>query len=87
MPIDPSAVGKTGGPVNYKWTSKDALLYAVGVGAGTNDLPFVTENSKDIPQRVLPTFAVIIGFITGSLGMVWPWKQTIYDLHPDYKTL
>ena len=61
MPIDPSAVGKTGGPVNYKWTSKDALLYAVGVGAGTGDLPFVTENSKDTPQRVLPTFAVIIG--------------------------
>ena len=22
--------------------------------------------------------AVIIGFITGSLGMVWPWKKTIY---------
>ena len=22
--------------------------------------------------------AVIIGFITGSLGIVWPWKQTIY---------
>lgn len=24
------------------------------------------------------TFAVIIGFITGSLGMVWPWKRAIY---------
>lgn len=26
------------------------------------------------------TFAVIIGFITGSLGVVWPWKNKEYDL-------
>ncbi len=25
------------------------------------------------------TFAVIIGFITGSLGVVWPWKHTQYE--------
>jgi nitrate/TMAO reductase-like tetraheme cytochrome c subunit len=24
------------------------------------------------------TTAVIIGFISGSLGVVWPWKKTIY---------
>jgi uncharacterized membrane protein len=24
------------------------------------------------------TYAVIIGFITGSLGVVWPWKETFY---------
>jgi acyl dehydratase len=61
MPIDPSAVGQTGGPVNRSWTSKDALLYSVGVGAGTSELPFTTENSQKISQQVLPTFAVIIG--------------------------
>jgi acyl dehydratase len=61
MPIDPSAVGQTGGPVNRSWNSKDALLYAVGVGAGTGELPFTTENSQNIEQQVLPTFAVIIG--------------------------
>lgn len=27
------------------------------------------------------TTAVIIGFITGSLGVVWPWKKTIYLLN------
>lgn len=26
------------------------------------------------------TTAVILGFITGSLGTVWPWKRTIYKL-------
>ena len=36
MPIDPSAVGITGEPRKNSWNSKDALLYAVGVGAGTH---------------------------------------------------
>ncbi|HET8839648.1 MAG TPA: DUF368 domain-containing protein [Flavobacteriaceae bacterium] len=27
----------------------------------------------------MATYAVIIGFITGSLGVVWPWKETIYS--------
>ena len=61
MPIDPTAVGATGEPRKNSWTSKDALLYAVGVGAGTEELAYTTENTKDTPQRVLPTFAVIIG--------------------------
>lgn len=26
------------------------------------------------------TYAVIIGFIAGSLGVVWPWKEKKYDL-------
>jgi len=61
MPIDPSAVGAKGDPVKRSWTSKDALLYAVGVGAGTSELAFTTENTRDTPQRVLPTMAVILG--------------------------
>ena len=61
MPIDPNAVGATGGPVSRSWTSKDALLYAVGVGAGNDELQFTTENTANTPQQVLPTFAVIIG--------------------------
>lgn len=31
------------------------------MGAGTDELQFTTENTADVPQRVLPTFAVIIG--------------------------
>ncbi|MGD8417784.1 MAG: MaoC/PaaZ C-terminal domain-containing protein [Pseudomonadales bacterium] len=61
MPINPEAVGAVGTPARRSWTSKDALLYAVGVGAGTDELQFTTENTRDTPQRVLPTFAVIIG--------------------------
>ena len=29
------------------------------------------------------TLALIMGFITGSLGVVWPWKHTIYKTNTD----
>ena len=29
------------------------------------------------------TYAVIIGFITGSLGVVWPWKEEVYRRNAD----
>lgn len=61
MALDPKSVGAKGKPVRRTWTSKDSLLYAVGVGAGTKELAFTTENTKDTPQRVLPTMAVILG--------------------------
>jgi acyl dehydratase len=61
VPINPEAVGAVGKPTKRSWTSKDALLYAVGVGAGTDELQFTTENTNELAQKVLPTFAVIIG--------------------------
>lgn len=64
MPIDPSAVGATTEPVLFEWTDRDTMLYALGVGAGTQDLSFTTENSHGIDPQVLPTYAVIccVGF-------------------------
>lgn len=57
MPIDPTAIGAAGEPTERSWDSKDCLLYALGVGAGIDELQFTTEKN----QQVLPTFAVIIG--------------------------
>jgi acyl dehydratase len=68
MPLNPDAVGTITDPVTISWTSKDALLYAVGVGAGTGELAFTTENTKDTPQRVLPTFPVVAGAGGGGGG-------------------
>lgn len=67
MPLNPDAVGTVSEPSEGSWTSKDALLYAVGVGAGTDELAFTTENSTDIEQRVLPTFPVVIGGGGGAM--------------------
>jgi acyl dehydratase len=61
MGIDPEAVGKVLSPRRVSWTSKEAILYALGVGAGLDELAFTTENSHGIAHEVLPTYAVIIG--------------------------
>jgi N-terminal half of MaoC dehydratase len=64
MPLDHTLIDVPGEPQERSWTSTDALLYAVGVGAGMGDplqeLEFTTENSEGIKQQVLPTFAVLI---------------------------
>src|ERR1700692_1090930 len=64
MGLDHSLVGVPSEPQLRSWDSKDALLYAVGVGAGLGDplqeLEFTTENCQGIEQKVLPTFAVLL---------------------------
>lgn len=81
MPINPDVTtGEWGDWVERSWTSKDALLYALGVGAGTIDpvhaeLDLTTENSKDVTQAVLPTFGVIVGAGGG-------WRSSIGTFNP-----
>lgn len=60
MSIDPASVGASAGPKLVTWTDRDTLLYALGVGAGPDELALVTENSHELDQQVLPTFAVIV---------------------------
>jgi acyl dehydratase len=71
MPLDLSAIGTAGEPVERSWSSNDALLYAVAVGAGYPDpldeLAFTTENSRGVDQQVLPTFAVLLGMGAGGI--------------------
>ncbi|QTI69927.1 MaoC/PaaZ C-terminal domain-containing protein [Gordonia polyisoprenivorans] len=62
--IDVEAVGRSVGPVEESWTTRDCLLYALGVGAGsvdaTAELDLTTECSEGAPLQVLPTFAVVV---------------------------
>jgi acyl dehydratase len=63
VPLNHDVIGVESEPFERSWTSRDTLLYAVGVGAGLDDpsleLPFTTENSAGVAQQVLPTFAVL----------------------------
>ena len=74
MPLNHSLVGVPGEPAERSWTSKDALLYAIGVGAGLGnpleELQFTTENTAGVPQRVLPTYGVLLAQAraSGDLG-------------------
>jgi len=74
MPLNLSLVGVQGEPAERSWTSKDALLYAIGVGAGLGnpleELQFTTENTAGVPQQVLPTYGVLLAQAraSGDLG-------------------
>ena len=47
---------------------------ATGLVSLSHLLSFVLKQYRHM------TTAVIIGFITGSLGVVWPWKKTVYKV-------
>jgi acyl dehydratase len=66
MPLNPDAVGAKSQPGEKHWDSKDAILYALGVGCGVDDLPFNTENTKGVQQQVLPTMGVVLGVAGGG---------------------
>ena len=52
------------------------MVFTLGSATGlvtlSHILTYVLKHFKHI------TTAVIIGFISGSLGVVWPWKRTIF---------
>ncbi len=54
MALNLSSIGKRIGPLTreYKW--KDAVLYALGVGAGFDDLEYCYENRL----KVIPSFSI-----------------------------
>jgi acyl dehydratase len=75
MGLNPDAVGVKSDPVERSWSHRDALLYALGVGAGAADptgfeLEFTTDNSAGVTQRVLPTFTTIVGQGGGARGSI-----------------
>ncbi|MEM7381421.1 MAG: DUF368 domain-containing protein [Bacteroidota bacterium] len=54
---------------------------ATGLVSLSHILGYVLKRFKHL------TTAVIIGFITGSLGVVWPWKRTVYVLDAEGRPL
>ncbi|MCA9530334.1 MAG: MaoC family dehydratase N-terminal domain-containing protein [Myxococcales bacterium] len=58
MTLDPSAVGVQTEPIAYCYDERDAILYALGVGAkGDADLDFLYEGRG---PRMLPTFGAAV---------------------------
>ena len=70
MALNLDAVGTAGAPRTVDWGPDDAMLYALGVGAGQDDplaeLGVTTENSRGIDQVVLPTFGVVLTQFRGA---------------------
>jgi len=55
MALNLDAIGKKIGPVTSEYDWKDLVLYALGVGAGFEELDYVYENKL----KVIPTFAIL----------------------------
>ena len=77
MPLNPDAVGSVSEPSSASWASKDTLLYAVSVGAGTAELAYTTENTKDVAQKALPTFPVVIPGGTGAMRNIGTFNPAL----------
>ncbi|WP_372683314.1 SDR family NAD(P)-dependent oxidoreductase [Desulfosarcina sp.] len=58
MALNMDAIGKPIGPMTRDYTWKDAVLYALGVGAGFSELDYCYE--KDL--KVIPSFAIALIF-------------------------
>ncbi len=58
--IDLSLIGKKYGPVSFKYTWKDVVLYALSVGARAEELSFIYERARG-GLKVIPSFSVIMG--------------------------
>ena len=54
MALNLSAIGQPIGPITSQYDWKDVVLYALGVGAGFDELEYVYENKL----QVIPSFAV-----------------------------
>ena len=57
--LDVSIVGKKFEPTVFEYTWKDVVLYALGIGAQADELPFVYENSP-AGLKVFPSYGVIV---------------------------
>jgi acyl dehydratase len=55
MAIDLGLVGEKLPPITFEYTDRDVMLYALGVGAGTDELQYVYERGL----KVIPTFGVV----------------------------
>lgn len=59
MTLDRNSVGYRVGPAEQRYNWRDVALYALGLGAGTQDLGYVLDRPA---PKVLPTFGVIPAF-------------------------
>jgi putative membrane protein len=79
--------------MDFSWTGnaeriqmlKVLAVFAIGSLAGLVSLSHLL--GYVLKTRKRETFAVIIGFITGSLGVVWPWKEKVYKIGEQGKVL
>ncbi len=88
MGINLDLVGKKSDPIIHKYDWKDVVVYALGIGASTDELDFLFEMGD---LKVFPTFAVVPSFralvqATSNLNvnpmMILHGEQTVIQHRP-----
>jgi len=88
MALDQNLVGKKFAKVSWSYTSRDVILYALGVGATADELDYLYEGRG---PKVLPSFAVVpaltamfslLGELGVNLMMVVHGEQRVTLLRP-----
>ena len=86
MALNLDALGKKIGPFTKDYTWKDAVLYALGVGAGFSDLEYCYE--KDL--KVIPSFGITTIY---DLCPSWPppatsiWPESFTESRNSFFTI
>ncbi len=79
--IDLSVIGKKTEPRVFEYTWKDAILYALGVGATADELSFVYENASG-GLKVLPSFCVVPAIRAfPNFGEDIEWSRMLHGEH------
>jgi acyl dehydratase len=80
--MDLDRVGYESEPKRITWTPQDCSLYALSLGAGFDELPFVAEEAIGHPQRVFPSFVLAGVMAEESASWTHPGFHTgDYEVH------
>lgn len=88
MALDLAIVGRESKPASFRYDPGTLALYALGVGAKRDELPFLYENTPG-GMKVLPSFAVVPAYAPimdllagsgGDMSMVVHGAQTVRTL-------
>jgi hypothetical protein len=92
MPLNPAAIGRTINHDPIHWDERDVMLYALSLGAGSDDLARTTENTAGQPLRAYPWMPVIYcqpsAEVWDSIG-TFDWRGLVHaeqrlDLHAPF---
>ena len=79
MAINLDAIGKKIGPLTKSYTWKDVVLYALGVGAGFDELEYVYEQRL----KVIPSFSIasVFEFLYHIDHVLGSRELPLFDVH------
>ncbi len=83
MTLDMSSAGRRIGPSERHYDWRDVALYALALGAGTDDLGYVLDQP---PPKVLPTYGVIPAFEPVFAAMRSTGADLVQLLHTAQRT-